>query len=168
MKNRMNCTRTKWRMDELIPFVIYPGTKLLAQQGIESIMYPEQQQRPLPSLLSSSFFYGMGLSFGKLIKRVVHFRTVGFWVMFIVGYMQVQTGEHEDIIVMFKAVILQYEKCCLLTINWCLMMFIVKCLAVLYFRKIVIYGKGNCGRNNRKKKLLIGIQIKFPRMTPSK
>ena len=65
-------------MDELIPFVIYPGTKLLAQQGIESIMYPEQQQRPLPSLLSSSFFYGMGLSFGKLIKRVVHFRTVGF------------------------------------------------------------------------------------------
>ena len=59
MKNRMNCTRTKWRMDELIPFVIYPGTKLLAQQGIESIMYPEQQQRPLPSLLSSSFFYGM-------------------------------------------------------------------------------------------------------------
>ena len=64
-------------MDELIPFVIYPGTKLLAQQGIESIMYPEQQQRPLPSLLSSSFFYGMGLSFGELIKRVVHFRMHG-------------------------------------------------------------------------------------------
>ena len=30
--------------------------------------------------------------------------------MFIVGYMQVQTGEHEDIIVMFKAVILYSMK----------------------------------------------------------
>ena len=30
---------------------------LLARQGIESILFPKQQRRPLPSLLSLSFFY---------------------------------------------------------------------------------------------------------------
>ena len=166
MKNRMNCTRTKWRMDELIPFVIYPGTKLLAQQGIESIMDPEQQQRPLPSLLSSSFFYGM---FWWINQKSGSFQDGGVlsnvYSGIYAGSNRGAWGYYSDVQSGYS---IQYEKCCLLTINWCLMMFIVKCLAVLYFRKIVIYGKGNCGRNNRKKKLLIGIQIKFPRMTPSK
>ena len=37
----------------------HPGGKKLMRQGIESIPFPKQQQRPLPSLLSVSFFYCM-------------------------------------------------------------------------------------------------------------
>ena len=35
-----------------------PVTKKLARQGIETILTPKKQRRPLPSLLYKTFFYG--------------------------------------------------------------------------------------------------------------
>ena len=47
LKNRMNASLSS----------NHPGAKLLAWQWIESILSPKQQWRPLPSLLSLSFFF---------------------------------------------------------------------------------------------------------------
>ena len=40
-----------------------PGEKQLLQQGIEALLSPKQQQRPLPPLLYKSFFYVTPLPF---------------------------------------------------------------------------------------------------------
>ena len=55
MKKRMNCTRMIWSIG-----YIHPTLQIflvLARQGIESILSPKQQRRPLNSLLYLSFFY---------------------------------------------------------------------------------------------------------------
>ena len=46
------------------PFLLnHPVGKYLVRQGIESIPSSKQQRRPLPSLLSLSFFYAVGKVF---------------------------------------------------------------------------------------------------------
>ena len=49
---------------------IRPCAKLLARQGIESILSPKQKRRPLPSLLSLSFFYVVQVLGGPQQVRV--------------------------------------------------------------------------------------------------
>ena len=60
MKKRMNFTRKIWRKWWINPNLhIFPDAKLLAPQGIYKILSPKQQRRPLPSLLTLSFFNGL-------------------------------------------------------------------------------------------------------------
>ena len=57
-KNRMNGTRMIWKGGWIHPILKNRlSAKQLAPQGIEYIIYPEQQRRPLPFLLFLSFFY---------------------------------------------------------------------------------------------------------------
>ena len=49
---------------------IRPSAKQLARQGIESILSPKQKRRPLPSLLSLSFFYVVQVLGGPQQVRV--------------------------------------------------------------------------------------------------
>ena len=58
MKNTLNCPiffNSSWCKSAYSSN--RPGAKELARQGIEAILSPKKQRRPLPSLLYKSFFY---------------------------------------------------------------------------------------------------------------
>ena len=64
LKNRMNSSFSSYHSGAIHPFphIILVSEKLV-QLNIEKILSPKQQRRPLPSLLSLSFFYAVGKVF---------------------------------------------------------------------------------------------------------
>ena len=60
----------------LVQFILFfksSQLKMQVRQGIESILSPKQQRRPLPSLLSLSFFYAFYV--GRLWNKTDLFQT---------------------------------------------------------------------------------------------
>ena len=73
--NRINCTQDdmKKRMNSSRSSN-HPGIKKLLRQGTVSSLYPKQQPRPLPSLLSLTF--SMLTPLTKISKPVLSYRSV--------------------------------------------------------------------------------------------